>query len=364
MYSEPNQYISDQDQKAINDYQYEGELYRDQHPATIYNKEFFHSPYDFKAYLLTTFLKSKKDVGISVLNHVAKSVWIRKDKFYEAIDMLQKKYAFKYIPANDHLFFYKNDCVMLLQRSKGKEFDYVTIYSETKSHADAIFADLDKYDAKIKKISFYWIVNGKGDAIDVIEEWEETVDDTLYPYIPNFSTYAERFFNSKSNILILIGPPGTGKTTFIKHLVGLSNKKVYLTYDETVLSGDGVFAEFISDDSAGSFVIEDADLFLRSRAEGNGMISRFLNIGDGLIKLKQKKLIFSTNLNNISDIDAALIRPGRCFDILSFKSLTREQASVVADARNLILPSDKQEFTLAEIFNAPVKHERKSMGFY
>jgi SpoVK/Ycf46/Vps4 family AAA+-type ATPase len=162
---------------------------------------------------------------------------------------------------------------------------------------------------------------------------------------------------SKSNILLLIGPPGTGKTTFIKALLAEMNKRAYLTYDDKVLSNDYTFASYMADDGAGAFVIEDADLFLRSRADGNGMVSRFLNVGDGIIKLRNKKLIFSTNLPKVDDIDPALIRPGRCFDVLHFRNLTRSEATTVADNRNFILPGDesKEEYTLAEVFNNPVE---------
>jgi ATP-dependent 26S proteasome regulatory subunit len=48
------------------------------------------------------------------------------------------------------------------------------------------------------------------------------------------------------------------------------------------------------------------------------MMHRFLNVGDGLVTTKGKKLIFSTNLPSIRDVDSALVRPGRCFDILNF----------------------------------------------
>jgi ATP-dependent 26S proteasome regulatory subunit len=99
------------------------------------------------------------------------------------------------------------------------------------------------------------------------------------------------------------------------------------------------------------------------------MMHRFLNVGDGLISLKGKKLIFSTNLPSISDVDSALVRPGRCFDIVSFDNYTYEQA--VALAKKLGVEFDKKEgksdtYSLAEIFhkqrNSSPKQTRK-MGF-
>ncbi|MEJ8867663.1 hypothetical protein, partial [Pseudomonas jessenii] len=46
---------------------------------------------------------------------------------------------------------------------------------------------------------------------------------------------------------------------------------------------------------------------------GNQALHRFLNIADGVASADGKKIIFSTNLASVRDIDDALIRPGRCF---------------------------------------------------
>jgi SpoVK/Ycf46/Vps4 family AAA+-type ATPase len=137
----------------------------------------------------------------------------------------------------------------------------------------------------------------------------------------------------------------------------------YVTYDSNVLGADGPFAGFMGDRSASAFVIEDADTFLKSRAEGNEMVSRFLNVGDGLIKLRDKKLIFSTNLPNLRDIDAALVRPGRCFDIVKFRKLTKAEALIICEKRGLKLYTDQAEYSLAEIFNPPVNNIETKFGF-
>jgi ATP-dependent 26S proteasome regulatory subunit len=82
------------------------------------------------------------------------------------------------------------------------------------------------------------------------------------------------------------------------------------------------------------------------------MMHRFLNVGDGLVTTRGKKMIFSTNLPSVRDIDPALIRPGRCFDILNFDSLTKEQALELCNKVGCKLPdtvSDK--YSIAEIYN-------------
>jgi len=83
-------------------------------------------------------------------------------------------------------------------------------------------------------------------------------------------------------------------------------------------------------DSSGehdAFVIEDADHLLRARANGNTDLHRFLAIADGVVRAQGRKIIFSTNLPNITDIDEALVRPGRAFGVLRTRLHTREEAS-------------------------------------
>ncbi len=52
-------------------------------------------------------------------------------------------------------------------------------------------------------------------------------------------------------------------------------------------------------------------VMMKPRAGGNQRLHRFLNIADGIASAHGKKIIFSTNLPNIHDIDEALVRPGR-----------------------------------------------------
>jgi ATP-dependent 26S proteasome regulatory subunit len=99
------------------------------------------------------------------------------------------------------------------------------------------------------------------------------------------------------------------------------------------------------------------------------MMHRFLNVGDGLISMKGKKLIFSTNLPSINDIDSALIRPGRCFDIISFQQYTKEQAQKIAKKFDLKLTekdNNSDTYSLAEIFhtqNNTKPNVTRKMGF-
>lgn len=194
-----------------------------------------------------------------------------------------------------------------------------------------------------------WIYSPRGDSISVPLNYRPAIEGS-YPWLPKpLMAYIDDYLNAEASVLILIGPPGTGKTTFIKNLIHRSGADAKVTYDETVMSGDGLFANFIEGD-ARFLIMEDADAFLSARADGNTMMHRFLNVSDGLISAKDKKLVFSTNLPSVREIDDALLRPGRCFDIVEFRALTRPEAEVVAAALGRPLP-DGSSFTLAEVCN-------------
>lgn len=321
---------------------------------------------NFTYFMLENFIYGKFEKGISTYKLVDKKVWIRKESTIPFLNVLAAKFGMTICYRTDVLLRGEKSFVEISVNND--EFDKIEVFSSCKDEASEIEKIADKFQCLDQKVSVRWIYNAEGRSVDLIEDFQEQVSADLYPYIKDFDTFVERFQASKSNILLLIGEPGTGKTTFIKNMLAKMNKLCYLTYDEKVLNNDYTFASYMEDDEAGAFVIEDADLFLKSRSDGNGMVSRFLNVGDGLIKLQNKKLIFSTNLPNIKDIDAALVRPGRCFDIINFSKLTREEAQVVADNRNILLPGEtgKKDFTLAEIFNNPVQKPAvvsRSFGF-
>ena len=197
-----------------------------------------------------------------------------------------------------------------------------------------------------------WVYSASGDTVTIPLNMDKMPLDEMYPFLKGESLqeYYDRFLNSTANILLLIGPPGTGKTTFIRGLIAHSNSSALVTYDAAILEKDYVFARFIEDNND-IMVLEDSDNFLNARQDGNTMMHRFLNVGDGLVTTKGKKLIFSTNLPSVRDIDPALIRPGRCFDILSFDTLNKENAKNLANKIGVELNEDKDTFTIAEVFN-------------
>ncbi|MCS7317864.1 MAG: ATP-binding protein [Candidatus Dojkabacteria bacterium] len=236
-----------------------------------------------------------------------------------------------------------------------------------------IFGDLEKVEKTIEyfyknfnkksSISVSWYYNPKNsDSVNLYINLSKLPTKEMYPYFdfPSLENYYERFNNSEENILILIGEPGTGKTTFLKGLLSYTKENAAVVYDKNPLRNDDIFIDWFESDIK-YFIFEDSDQLLIPREEQNDIMIKFLNMADGLISNNSKKLIFTTNLKNINQIDEALLRPGRCFDILEFKKLTVEQANILAEKYNL--PKVNEEKTLAELFSSKNNVFKRKIGF-
>lgn len=189
----------------------------------------------------------------------------------------------------------------------------------------------------------------------------------MYPWLKQpLTEFYDDFVESNANILILSGLPGTCKTTFVRGLLHHTKKSATVAYDAKIINQDSLFADWLSSDIP-FMVLEDADNLITPRSDGNDQMSKFLNIGDGLVSMKHKKIIFSTNLPNLSDIDSALMRNGRCFDVLEFGALTIPEATALAKRLNIteFNPAEqtKKCLTASEVFtnNKQVHNTKKSL---
>lgn len=203
-----------------------------------------------------------------------------------------------------------------------------------------------------------WYYNDKGYSVKLPIHDAKQPCSEMYPFLgeETLEEYYDRFAESDSSILLLIGPPGTGKTTFLKGLLNHTRSSASISYNLDVLNDDSIFVNFLTGQTQ-HMIMEDCDTFLEQRTDGNNMMHRFLNVSDGLVSVKGKKIIFTTNLENTNHIDEALIRPGRCFDILYFDHLTPEQAKKLADKYEIELKSEKERYTIADVFAGGLAHE-------
>ena len=162
-------------------------------------------------------------------------------------------------------------------------------------------------------------------------------------------SYIHDYLTDSAPVLILIGAPGTGKSTFTRTLAYTSKLKTVICTDEGAVESGAVLS-YVSKNSAGLLILEDVDNLLKSREAGNSFMSALLNESEGVCE-NEIKIVITTNLTNIDKVDSALIRQGRTFDIVDFRNLTRDEAKVVADEEGLDISTlDGNSIPLADVF--------------
>lgn len=237
--------------------------------------------------------------------------------------------------------------VMAIQESKTGIVDIILCGEE--NFVEWGCAEISAFCTPVTSI-IYWVYNKYFDILELPLEVKNLPIQSMYPWLREpLESYYRRFMASNSNVLICIGPPGTGKTTFIRgmlHMLGLS---ATLSYERDIFNSDEFMVNFLSSSSS-VFILEDADTLMTPRQDGNTSMERFLNASDGLIATQSKKLVFSTNLPTTRNIDDALLRAGRCFDVCDFRRLEPPEIDqLTADLGRGNYPHNGVSHTMAEV---------------
>ncbi len=158
----------------------------------------------------------------------------------------------------------------------------------------------------------------------------------------------------KSGLILFHGQAGTGKSTYIKHLIQNINKKVIFMPPSLAGHLDAPSVVHLLLANANTvFVIEDGEELLSSRDTGmNAGISMLLNITDGILGESLGIQVIATFNTALRNIDKALLRKGRLTALYEFKPLSIEKSKASLLQAGIHHYQVQQPMTLADIYHA------------
>lgn len=159
-------------------------------------------------------------------------------------------------------------------------------------------------------------------------------------------------------IILLHGDPGTGKTSYIKHLTSLIKEKdiLFIPPSMAEMLSEPSIIPFLMDHKNSILIIEDAERVISDR-EGNGSpagVSNILNLTDGILGDCLSIQIVATFNMKREKIDQALLRKGRLIAEHKFSKLSVEESN------NLLKHLEKdhevsESMSLADIYNIDIE---------
>lgn len=233
---------------------------------------------------------------------------------------------------------------------------------------------IKRFKEKVKKTTFEMnLITSGRNGFDVTNtEVKRTKLDIGLHYEDDFAevdTLIRKRLNKKKDkgIVLLHGLPGTGKTTYLRYLIGKIRKRVlFISPNLAQRITDPEFMQLLLDNQDSVLVIEDAENVVMDRNEAGGSgVSNLLNLSDGLLSdclNIQVVCSFNTPLQNI---DTALLRKGRLIARYEFGKLSVAKAQALSDhlGKGTLI---EQPMSVSEVYNQDEKtfeKVKRKIGF-
>jgi len=266
----------------------------------------------------------------------------------------------------------------------------LSVWAESPARAEALMNALIEgygHEAKPSLEARIGVLHLVGDHISV-ERIPVTINQTvqreqldLY-YGDGMASWAEDWLQAlntrRYGLTILTGDPGTGKTTLVRslaHWLGASHVFYFMPAARFANMESGAIVTFLADENRNSklrkvLILEDAESILQRRADDNReKVATLLNLTDGMLGDALGLHVICTLNSELTELDPALLRPGRLVAHRDFCPLSAEDAGRLAAVLGLDAPA-AVSVSLAEIFNPATGKSispctsRRVMGFH
>ncbi len=308
-------------------------------------------------------LENNRDNGFK---YIKVENYMKSNNFQAMIDEINEIYRLKCFNYSKNVYnaekkFYSDTIVITVSGNSRdtvfniyckSEFDLNKIYNIYLKHSE------QDQESEVKCFFESFFIKGAGidktTKVLTLKDVSET-SELYYPFLDTKMMF-EQFCTGSENILILFGDPGLGKTKFsnllFKHLfqepenIPYDKLEAIPELDEqffnvayvksTDILAMDEFWRNIQKELPDFVILDDLDYMLTKResevmtsddAKKNAFLNQLLSFTDGVQK-NRTKFIITTN-QHFDDVDSALLRKGRLFDVLEFRKLTNSEALAI-----------------------------------
>ncbi len=296
----------------------------------------------------------------------------------EHADLIQRTHTYRWYEKTKKRYRFDRT-VLVLEHNYVLEFneDYLDILHDGSAPGllEAFTALAYKFRDKVRrhKPEVSLVIRGQdGLELKDMEIKKTRLDLDLY-YDDDFKAVDEllhKRLNKKADkgIVLLHGLPGTGKTTYLRHLIARIRKRVlFLSSDIAGNLMSPAFIELLIDNPDSVIIIEDAEqVIMDRRANSYSSVSALLNISDGLLADFLNTQLICTFNSPLAQVDSALTRKGRLIARYEFGKLPVEKAQRLSDRMGMDKVITVPQ-SLAEIMNpepvTPSPEPTRVIGF-